>query len=145
MIDWLRQSFNQLRSVFQRTRMEEDLDAELTTHLEFAIEENLQRGMSADEARREALVNVGGMQQAREHHREARGLPALDTFFQDVRYAARGIVKSPGFNLAAIATLAMGIAVNTTIFSMVSGFLLRRPPGREPERVVVITSVNPAR
>ena len=145
MINWLRQSFHRLLSIFQRSRMEQDLDAELASHLELAMEENRERGMSAEEARRQALVSVGGMQQAREQHREARGLPALDTFFQDMRYAARGIVKSPGFNLAAVATLAMGIAVNTTIFSMVSGFLLRRPPGHEPERVVVITSVSPTR
>ncbi len=137
--------FHRLLSIFQRSRMEQDLDAELASHLELAMEENRERGMSAEEARRQALAGVGGLQQAREQHREARGLPALDTFFQDLRYAARGIVKSPGFNVAAVATLAMGIAVNTTIFSMVSGFLLRRPPGREPERVLVITSVSPTR
>jgi putative ABC transport system permease protein len=145
MINRLRQSFHRLLSIFQRSRMEQDLDAELASHLELAMEENRERGMSAEEARRQALVSVGGIQQAREQHREARGLPALDTFFQDMRYAARGILKSPGFNVAAVVTLAMGIAVNTTIFSMVSGFLLRRPPGREPERVLVITSISPAR
>ncbi|HET9791265.1 MAG TPA: ABC transporter permease [Candidatus Angelobacter sp.] len=145
MTHWLRQSFHRLLSIFQRSRLEQDLDAELATHLELAMEENLDRGMSREEARRQALVSVGGLQQAREQHREARGVPALDTFFQDMRYAARGIVKSPGFNLAAVVTLAMGIAVNATIFSMVSGFLLKRPPGREPERVLVITSVSPAR
>lgn len=144
MINWLRQSFQRLRSVFQRTEMDQELNAELAAHLELAIEENLQRGMSAEEARREALIRIGGTEQAREQHREARGLPALDTFFQDLRYAARGIVKSPGFATAAVLTLALGIAVNATMFSMVSGFLLRRPPGHEPERVVVVTSVSPA-
>ncbi len=145
MTSWLRQSFHRLFSIFQQSRMEQDLDAELASHLELAMEENRERGMSEEEARRQALVSVGGMQQAREQHREARGLPALDTFFQDMRYAARGIVKSPGFNLAAVVTLAMGIAVNASIFSMVSGFLLRLPPGREPARVLVITSISPAR
>lgn len=144
MIHWLQQSFQRLCSVFQRTKMDQDLDAELAAHLELAIEENLLRGMSAEEARRQALIRLGGTEQARELHREARGLPALDTFFQDLRYAARGIVKSPGFTTAAVLTLALGIAVNATMFSMVSGFLLRRPPGHDPERVVVVTSVSPA-
>jgi predicted permease len=143
MIDWLQQSFQRLRSVFRRAQLDHELDAELAAHLELAIEENLQRGMSENEARRQALIRFGGAEQAREHHRQARGLPALETLFQDLRYAARGILKSPGFTTAAVLTLALGIAVNATMFSLVSGFLLRRPPGREPERVVVVTSVNP--
>ncbi|HWX55561.1 MAG TPA: ABC transporter permease [Verrucomicrobiae bacterium] len=144
MIHWLRHSFERLRSVFQRAELDQELDTELAAHLELAIEENLQRGMSSEEARRRALISLGGTEQAKEHHREARGLPAVDTFFQDVRYAARGTVKTPGFTVAAVLTLGLGIAANATMFSMVSGFLLRRPPGRDPERVVVVTSVSPA-
>jgi putative ABC transport system permease protein len=141
----LLQFFQRLFSIFRRRQIDQDLDAELASHLELAFEENLQSGMPPEEARRQALVRVGGIQRAREQHRDARGFPALDTFFQDVRYALRGILKSPGFSIAAVGTLAMGIAVNATIFSMVSGFLLRPPPGREPERVLVITSVSPTR
>jgi predicted permease len=100
--------------------------------------------MSTEEARRQALIRFGGTEQARQRQREARGLPGIDTFFQDLRYATRGVMKSTGFTAAAVLTLALGIAVNATMFSMVSGFLLQRPPGREPERVAVITSVNPA-
>src|SRR5215510_6908594 len=144
MIDWLQHSFQRLRSLFHREQLDDELDAELAHHLELAIEENLQRGMSADEARRQALIRFGGTAQAREQHREARGLPALDTLWQDLRYAARGILKRPGFTTATVLTLALGIAVNATMFSLVSAFLLRPPPGRDPERVVVVTSVNPA-
>jgi predicted permease len=144
MMDWLRQSFHRLRSVFRRTPLDRELDAELAAHLELAIEDNLQRGMPADEARRQALIRFGGTEQAKEQHREVRGVPAMDTLFQDLRYAVRGLLKSPGFTAATVLTLALGIAVNATMFSLVSAFLLRRPPGHEPERVAVVTSINPA-
>lgn len=143
-MEWLQQSFQRLRSVFQQSPLDHELDAELAHHLDLAIDENLQRGMSPDEARRQALIRLGGMQQAKERHREARALPALEGLLQDLRYSARGIRKSPGFTCAAVLTLSLGIAVNATMFSLVSAFLLRRPPGREPERVAVITSINPA-
>ena len=144
MIGRTRELFHRIVSIFRRGRLEEDLDAELAAHLDLAVEENLQRGMSAEEARRNALIRFGGREQAREQHREARGLPMLELLLQDVRYAARQLVKSPGFTAAAVLTLALGIAVNATMFSMVSAFLLRRPPGRDPERVAVVSSVNPA-
>jgi predicted permease len=144
MIDRLQQSVHRFFSMFRRARLDNELDAELAAHLELAIEENLQRGLSPEDARREALIQLGGSTQAKERHREARGLQALDIFLQDLRYGLRGLVKNPGFTSAAVLTLALGIAVNATMFSMVSGFLLRRPPGHEPERVVALTSVNPA-
>ncbi len=143
-IDSLQQFLERFTAVFRRSRLDRELDAELSAHLELAMEENLERGMSAEEARRHALIRLGGMQQAREHHREARGMQALDTFFQDARYAVRGVFKNPAFTAAAVLTLALGIGVNASMFSMVSAFLLRRPPGRDPDRVVVISSVNPA-
>ena len=78
MMDRLRQLFHRLGSFFRRTKLDEELDAELTAHLELAIKENLRRGMAADEARRQALIRFGGAEQAKEQHREARGLPILD-------------------------------------------------------------------
>src|SRR5262249_32268556 len=68
----------------------------------------------------------------------------LETFLNDLRYSCRALRKNPGFTTVAVLTLALGVAVNATMFSLVSAFLLRRPPGRDPDRVAVISSVNPA-
>jgi putative ABC transport system permease protein len=145
MIDWLRQLFLRVSSVFRREQLDRDLDAELAAHLELAIDENLQSGLAAVEARRQALIHFGGKQQAIEQHRDARGLPGLEILFQDLRYAVRALFKNPGFTIAVVVTLALGIAVNATMFSLVSAFLLRRPVVHQPERVAVVTTINPGR
>jgi putative ABC transport system permease protein len=144
MIDRFQQWLHRFGSMFRRSHLDRELETEMAAHVEMAVEENLQCGMSTEEARHQALIALGGAAQARERHREARGLPGLDQLLQDLRYGVRGFIKSPGFTAAAVLTLALGIAANATMFSMVSGYLLRRPSGREPERVVVISTVNPS-
>jgi predicted permease len=145
MIDRLQEFFHRVTSIFRREKLDRDLDAELAAHLELATEENLQRGLAPEEARRRALIRFGGTQQAIEQHREARGLPGLEILFQDLRYAVRALFKNPGFTVAVVITLALGIAVNATMFSLISAFLLRRPVVHEVDRVAVVTSINPAR
>src|SRR5262249_15459710 len=121
-----------------------DLDAEMQSHLAMHIEDNLRAGMTPQQARRDALLKLGGLEQTKEMYRERRRLPFLETFLNDLRYSCRALRKNPGFTTVAVLTLALGVAVNATMFSLVSAFLLRRPPGRDPDRVAVISSVNPA-
>ncbi len=140
----LRALFLRLAALFRKDRHEREVAAEMASHLAMHIEDNLSAGMSAEEARRQALIKLGGLQQTKELIRERRGLPMLEILLQDLRYGARMLAKNPGFTLVATLTLALGIAVNATMFSLVSAFLLRRPSARDPEHVVVVTSINPA-
>jgi predicted permease len=132
-----------LWAMFRRAPGDVQLSEELASHVQMHIEDNLRRGMSAQEARREALMKLGGVAQTEERYRERRGLPIVEVLLQDLRFGASMLRKNPGFTAVAVVTLALGIAVNATMFSLVSAFLLRPPPGREPQRVVVVSSVNP--
>ncbi len=139
----LRKWLLRLGELLGRDRQERELAAEMESHLAMHIEDNLRAGLSAQEARRQALIKLGGIEQTKEMVRERRGLPMLEILLQDLRYGTRMLLRNPGFTTVSTVTLALGIAVNATIFSMVSAFLLQRPPGREPERVAVVSSVNP--
>ena len=127
----------------RRNRRERELAAEMECHLAMHIEDNLRSGMSAQEARRQALIKLGGVEQTKELVRERRGLPMLEVLLQDLRYGARMLAKNPGFTFVATATLALGIAANATIFSFVSAVMLKRPPVREPDQVAVVSAISP--
>jgi predicted permease len=132
-----------LRATLRRSRMESEMDAELRFHIEQYAEDLMRGGVAREEAMRRARLEFGGVERAKEECREARGVSLLDGVTQDFTFAARTLSKSPGFTSIAVLTLTLGIAVNVTMFSLVSAFLLRRPPGREPSRIVVISGVNP--
>jgi putative ABC transport system permease protein len=120
---------------------DQELAEELESHLEMNIQENLQRGMGGEQARREALMKLGGMTQTEQIYRERRGLPVLETFLHDVRFAARMLRKDAGFAVVAILVMAFGIGANTAMFSVVNAVLLRPLAYKDPDRIVRVSTL----
>jgi predicted permease len=135
----LRALISRLVALFCKQRLEEELDEEVRSHLEMLVEENLRKGMSPEEARYAALRRFGGVEQVKEVYREQRGLPMIETLFQDVRYGVRMLAKNPGFTATVVITLALGIGANTAIFSLANALLFKDLPVRNPSQLVILT------
>jgi len=134
-----------LKQLFSRRRLYGDLSEVIQEHLDEKIEELVASGMSRKEATYSARREFGNVMLMEEDSRAVWRWAAMEDLFMDVRFGVRMLRKNPGFTAVAIVTLALGIAVNTTIFSTVNGWMLRPPNIKDPGRVVVILSTDPAK
>ena len=138
----LRASLVRLASLFQRDRLDRELAAELESHLAMQVEDNLRAGMTAGEARRQALLKLGGMAQAEERYRDRRGIPVLEHLGRDLLFGARMLRRNPGFTTVAVLTLGLGIGANTAIFSVFNAVLLRPLPFPRSGDLVLVWATN---
>ena len=135
---WLR-----ILEMFHPRLGDADFDAELASHVEMHTDDGIRAGLSPEEARRQALIRLGGMEQTRQAYRERRTLPWLETLWQDIRFGLRILCKNPGYTAVAVLTLALGIGANTAVFMVAQAALLRSWPAREPDRLARLIATTP--
>jgi predicted permease len=133
---------NLWRNLFHKARREQELTEELDAYLEMLIEQKIEGGLNPEEARRAALLELGGKEQVKEKVRDVSMGNHLETFWQDLRYAGRMLRRNPGFGAVAALTLGLGIGANTAIFSVIDAVLLKMLPVKNPEQLVLLSHAN---
>jgi putative ABC transport system permease protein len=141
-MSWLSETWKRLRTIVRRDAVERDMDDEIRFHLDQQTEKNQRAGMDAREARRQAMLRFGAVERAREEARDEVRPALLDDTWRDLRHATRLLARSPGFTLAALATLAIGIGATSAVYSIVRTVMLEPLPYHEPDRIVTIWETN---
>jgi macrolide transport system ATP-binding/permease protein len=126
-----------LGSLFRKRYQDRQLAEEIESHLQLHIDDNLRAGMSPEEARRQALLRLGGVEQTIEAYRDRRSLP-LESLAHDLGYGARTLIKHPGFTIVTVFTLALGIGATTVIFSVLDNVLFRTFPYKDSDRLTTV-------
>jgi putative ABC transport system permease protein len=144
-MQWLTMLWMRARAIVRADAIDRDLDAEMREHFDHLVADYLARGKTLAEARRAARREFGPMTQLAEQSRDARGVTAIAIAIQDFKYGARLMRRAPGFSIAAVLTVALGIGATTAMFSIVYGVLLHPLPFGDPDRLVNIWSTAPSR
>jgi predicted permease len=139
LLSWFRSAY---RNLLRRARVEDDLDGELQSSLQLMVDEKTSAGVHPDDARRAAVLELGGLEQVKEGVRDVKSGLWLDSLWQDIRFGVRTLTKTPALTLIAVFSLAIGIGVNASLFSLVDRLVLTTLPVREPDRLFIIYSNN---
>lgn len=137
----LRGWWRRLAEMFGKESRERELTEELESHIRLHVADNVRAGMTPEEARRQAVLKLGGIEQTKEYYRDRRGLPWFEALLQDVRFGLRMFRRNPGFTAIAVFTLALGVGANTAIFSVIKTVLLEPLPYPQADRIVQLESI----
>ncbi|HEU4871019.1 MAG TPA: permease prefix domain 1-containing protein, partial [Pyrinomonadaceae bacterium] len=139
----LRAWASRFKGLFLKDARDRDFADELESHLEMHIDDNIRAGMSPEEARRVAMMKLGGVEQTKEAYRDRATIPFLESVVQDLRFTLRQLRKNPAFSVTAIAMVALGIGASVAIFAFVDAALIKPLPYRDPSRLLYVVETTP--